>query len=141
MTNFMKKRYRGEVRNGRELGGGKAPSRFRANFMKKRYRGEVRNGRELGGGKAPSRFRGQVSAELIIVIAAVLAVSLILVSQMQKTAKEGKAQLERGAKKVFDEIDQTRKMASGSLKRSGASCTKDEDCESGQCNWFDKKCA
>jgi uncharacterized protein (UPF0333 family) len=37
--------------------------------------------------------RGQVSAELIIVIAAVLAVALIFVTQLGETAKKGSAEL------------------------------------------------
>ena len=36
----------------------------------------------------------QVSAELIIVIAALIAVAIILISQLQETAKQGKKVLE-----------------------------------------------
>jgi hypothetical protein len=48
--------------------------------------------------------RGQVSAELIIVMAAVLAVALVLVSSLQDTSKEGAEQVSKKTKKVIEEI-------------------------------------
>lgn len=93
-----------------------------------------------GKGAAPSRGtrRAQVSAELIILIAAVLSVALILVVQMQNTAKEGKKTLQENSKKVFKEIDDTAKLATGGgstpePKGAGESCTADSQCSSGYC--------
>ena len=47
----------------------------------------------------------QVSAELIIVIAAVLAVSIILVKQLRDTAQDGTKKMVEKSEKVFSEID------------------------------------
>lgn len=46
----------------------------------------------------------QVSAELIIVIAALVAVAIILISQLQNTAKTGKDILANETRDVFKEI-------------------------------------
>lgn len=46
----------------------------------------------------------QVSAELLIVIAALVAVALVLVTQLQNTAQKGKKVLSNATDKVFDEI-------------------------------------
>ena len=48
--------------------------------------------------------KAQVSAELIIVIAALIAVALVLISQLQNTAEKGKKVLNSTVEKVFDEI-------------------------------------
>ncbi|MBI5228919.1 hypothetical protein HY991_02325 [Candidatus Micrarchaeota archaeon] len=47
---------------------------------------------------------GQVSAELIIVIAALIAVALVLITQLQNTAKTGKKILANETSKAWDEI-------------------------------------
>lgn len=47
----------------------------------------------------------QISVELIIVLAAVVAVVLVLVSQMQATSQEGAQKLEKEAGEVFKKID------------------------------------
>jgi hypothetical protein len=49
--------------------------------------------------------RAQVSAELIIVIAAVLAVAIILVRQLRDTAKEGSKKMSEKSDKVLSEVD------------------------------------
>ncbi len=46
----------------------------------------------------------QVSAELIIVIAALIAVAIILITQLQATAEKGKKLLANETAKAFDEI-------------------------------------
>jgi uncharacterized protein (UPF0333 family) len=48
--------------------------------------------------------KGQVSAELIIVIAAVLAVALIFVTQLGETAKKGSAELSNKSDEVLAAI-------------------------------------
>jgi uncharacterized protein (UPF0333 family) len=49
--------------------------------------------------------KGQVSAELIIVIAALIAVAIIFVKQLTQTAHTGADKLNSTSKKVFDAID------------------------------------
>lgn len=48
--------------------------------------------------------RAQVSIELIIVAAAIIAVSVILITQFQSTAAKGKKTLGDVTDKAFDEI-------------------------------------
>ena len=50
--------------------------------------------------------RAQISVELIIIMAAVVALVLMLVSQLQDTGVKGKEQIEGKAKEVFAEIDE-----------------------------------
>lgn len=49
--------------------------------------------------------KAQVSAELILVMAAVLAVAILLVKQLQDTAKSGSKKLDEKTEKVLKEID------------------------------------
>ncbi|MFH1107353.1 MAG: class III signal peptide-containing protein [Candidatus Micrarchaeota archaeon] len=49
--------------------------------------------------------RGQVSAELLIVIAAAVALAIVLVNQLQQTAKTGAANLEKKTKAAWNEVD------------------------------------
>ena len=49
--------------------------------------------------------KAQISVELIIVLAAVIAVVLVLVSQLQATSEQGSQKLEQTAGEVFSKID------------------------------------
>jgi len=49
--------------------------------------------------------KAQISVELIIVLAAVVALVLLLVSQFQQTSEEGTKVIEEKSKKIFQEID------------------------------------
>ena len=49
--------------------------------------------------------RAQISIELIIVMAAVVAVVLLLVTQLQDSSEKGINKLAKKTKDVFDEID------------------------------------
>ena len=49
--------------------------------------------------------KAQISVELIIVLAAVVALVLLLVSQLQETSKEGAKIIEEKSKKIFQEIE------------------------------------
>ena len=49
--------------------------------------------------------RAQISVELIIVLAAVVAVVLVLVSQIQATSTQGSNKLSETADDVFKKID------------------------------------
>lgn len=46
----------------------------------------------------------QVSAELLIVIAALVAVALVLITQLQNTADKGKKVLNNATEKAFEQI-------------------------------------
>jgi len=50
--------------------------------------------------------RAQISVELIIVLAAVVAVVLILVSQMQSTSEQGAEKLKKSSENIFKKIDE-----------------------------------
>jgi uncharacterized protein (UPF0333 family) len=52
-----------------------------------------------------SEQKAQISVELIIVLAAVVAVVLVLVSQLQATSEQGSEKLEKTAGDVFKKID------------------------------------
>jgi len=52
-----------------------------------------------------SEQKAQISVELIIVLAAVVAVVLVLVTQLQATSTQGTKKLEDTAKDVFEKID------------------------------------
>ena len=49
--------------------------------------------------------KGQISVELIIVLAAVVAVVLILVSQLQATTEEGVKTIDKKTEDIFDKIN------------------------------------
>jgi uncharacterized protein (UPF0333 family) len=49
--------------------------------------------------------KAQVSVELIVLLAAVVAVALLLVSQLQKTGSKGAEVIEKKTEKIFDEIN------------------------------------
>lgn len=49
--------------------------------------------------------KAQLSIELIIVMAAVVAIVLVLVSQLQKTSESGAKKIDDKTKEIFDKID------------------------------------
>ena len=49
--------------------------------------------------------RAQISIEMIIVLAALVAVALLLVSQLQKTAEKGAQAFSKKADSIFKEIE------------------------------------
>lgn len=49
--------------------------------------------------------KAQISVELIIVMAAVVALVLLLVSQLQETSSEGAKAIEKKSKEIFEEIE------------------------------------
>jgi len=50
--------------------------------------------------------KAQISVELIIVLAAVVALVLLLVSQLQETSEQGAKVIEEKSKKIFKEIEE-----------------------------------
>ncbi len=75
-------------------------------------------------------MRGQISIEMILVLAAILAVAFILVTQLQKTATKGGEMIENSSSAVFQKISETQ---SGELLESGEVCEYDDQCKSGTC--------
>lgn len=57
--------------------------------------------------------RAQVSVELIIILAAVLAIALILVVQLQKTAAKGSEAVEKQGESVLNEVNSMIKCETG----------------------------
>jgi hypothetical protein len=55
----------------------------------------------------PMDSRAQVSIELIIIVAAVVALVLLMVSQLKDTATQAKAKIVSKSNTLFDEIDHT----------------------------------
>ena len=49
--------------------------------------------------------RAQVSVELIVVLAAVVAIVLLLVSQLQSTTEKGSKVIEKKTNDIFDQIE------------------------------------
>lgn len=49
--------------------------------------------------------RAQISVELIIIMAAVVAIVLVLVSQLQKTSTSGAKKFDEKAADIFDKIE------------------------------------
>jgi len=49
--------------------------------------------------------KGQISIELIIILAAVVALVLLLVGQLQDTSEEGVKVINDKSKKIFNEIE------------------------------------
>jgi len=76
--------------------------------------------------------RAQVSAEMIVLIAAVLAVAVILVSQMQATAQKGAAAVGNRTDQLMDMI--------GAKMPAGVSCDRNSQCQSGNCTGSPKVC-
>jgi len=52
--------------------------------------------------------KAQISIELIIVLAAVIAIVLIFVGQLQNTSKEGLSELDSTADSIFEKIKEIR---------------------------------
>lgn len=88
-------------------------------------------------GKANSG-KGQVSAEMIILIAALAVVVLILAKQMSATAVSGAKKLNATADYVFDQVD--KQLGKAEKKDAGESCAKDAECKSGSCSIWDGRC-
>ena len=53
-----------------------------------------------------SDSKAQISAEMIILLAAIIAIVLVVVTQLQKTTNKANKSVETEADKVFDKIDE-----------------------------------
>lgn len=54
--------------------------------------------------------QAQVSAELIIVIAALIAVAIVFVTQLQQTAQKGRDTINTSSNKLLGEIEELAKI-------------------------------
>jgi Sec-independent protein translocase protein TatA len=75
-------------------------------------------------------MKGQVSIELIIIVAIILALVLIVASKLQETAKKTTEQIGQTESEVFKVINETTQIGS---KDTGESCTAGAECKSGVC--------
>ncbi|HLC78879.1 MAG TPA: hypothetical protein VJG83_00475 [archaeon] len=50
--------------------------------------------------------RAQISIEMIVVLAAVVAIVLLLVSQLQKTAEKGAKVFDKKSESIFEQIEE-----------------------------------
>jgi len=72
-------------------------------------------------------MRGQISIEMILVLAAILAIAFILVTQLQKTAAKAGETVENRSNAILG-VGNT-----SGLLDSGQPCTLDSECKSGSC--------
>ena len=84
--------------------------------------------------------KAQVSAELMIVMAAVLAVAILLVAQLHQTAKQGSSVLKKKADKVFQGIDAVGGLSTNKLKEVGKTCKSSSECKTDFCDPYTKTC-
>ena len=75
-------------------------------------------------------MKGQISIELIIIVAIILAIVLIVASKLQETAKRSTEQIGATESEVFSVINETTKVGS---KHAGEICTENWECRSGSC--------
>ncbi|MGB9635056.1 MAG: class III signal peptide-containing protein [Candidatus Micrarchaeia archaeon] len=72
-------------------------------------------------------MRAQISIEMILILAAVLAIAFILVTQLQKVATKAGEKVEERSMAILN-VSNT-----SSLLPAGAVCSSDSECQSGSC--------
>ena len=72
-------------------------------------------------------MKGQLSAEMLILIAVVLAIVALVAHQMMSTAEKGADQIEEQANSLFQSSEEFAKAKEGQF------CVEDEDCLSESC--------
>ncbi|MFA5050211.1 MAG: class III signal peptide-containing protein [Candidatus Micrarchaeia archaeon] len=77
-------------------------------------------------------MKGQLSAEMLVLIAVILAIVAIVSYQLISTAQKGSEKIESQADSIFDSAKELSKA------KEGQYCVSDEQCLSGMC--FDNKC-
>ncbi|MEM3364132.1 MAG: class III signal peptide-containing protein [Candidatus Micrarchaeia archaeon] len=75
-------------------------------------------------------MKGQISIEMILVLAAILAIAFILVTQLQKTATNAGAMVENRSNAILGIGNQ-----SSNLLDKGAYCTSSQQCKSKSCTF------
>ncbi len=88
------------------------------------------------GKRKETRRKGQLSLEMMLVLAALVFFVGILFVQMQKTATNGAQAVEIKAQDFFDKLNNSGE----GLKRNGMLCSSDDECKSGYCSSVSGKC-
>lgn len=79
-------------------------------------------------------MKGQLSAEMLILIAVVIAVVAIAATRLISTAQDSSDEIEAQSKDMLD-------MGKSAIKgKPGDFCTKDEHCASGRCDEAENVC-
>ena len=73
-----------------------------------------------------TRRKGQVSAEMIIILAILLGVVLLIANKMRETASTASSQIQASSNNTFNTINQMNQVAC-----INASCNSDSNCCSG----------
>jgi len=79
-------------------------------------------------------MRAQISVEMLIIAAVVIALVLVVANSLMSTANQGSEKVKEKSGEVFDRID------SGALKQKGDLCKMDGDCISGSCDSVTGRC-
>lgn len=75
-------------------------------------------------------MKGQISIEMILILAAILAIAFILVTQLQKTATNAGAMVENRSAAILGVGDEV-----SSLLEKGAYCSTNSQCKSNSCTF------
>ncbi|MEM2174436.1 MAG: hypothetical protein QXS37_04515 [Candidatus Aenigmatarchaeota archaeon] len=75
-------------------------------------------------------MKGQISIELIIILAILLALVLIVASKLQETAKKTTEEIGSTQQQIFEKINESKEVG---RKKAGEICTYSWECESGSC--------
>lgn len=77
-------------------------------------------------------MKGQISIEMIIILAVLLTLVLVVATKLQESANKGKAQITSEEEKIAGVLNETVSSACGSLT-SGEACVFNSDCASCNC--------
>ena len=75
-------------------------------------------------------FKGQISTEMIIILAILLAVIVLVATNLQKLAKQNVASATREGMNISSTIGE---ITGSQGLATGSSCTQDYECQSGTC--------
>ncbi|MBN2478267.1 class III signal peptide-containing protein [Candidatus Micrarchaeota archaeon] len=79
-------------------------------------------------------MKGQLSAEMLILLAVVLAIVALVAYQLVGTAEKAQQSVNTQSEELLEDVDSFSKGDAGDF------CTSDEDCKSGNCNLEEKVC-
>jgi len=75
---------------------------------------------------------------MLILLAVLIAVVVIVASQLIKTADKASGKVDTASEAVFNKTDEA--IGAGTKKSIGESCISDEDCRSGSCDIISSRC-
>lgn len=82
-------------------------------------------------------MRGQISAEMLVVLAVLIAIAVLVASQLLKTAGQATDKVEKSSEKVMEKTDS---IIQGACSKKDESCFSDSDCCEGLKCSEDGKC-